>query len=59
MQTLVMSEGEQWIVNQLSDVALALRSGTAGQPVMTTQKAVRRFATRELGKAKGIAALED
>lgn len=59
MQTLIMSEGDLWVSNQVSDVALALRSGTAGQPVSNTQKAVRRFATKELGKAKSIAALED
>ncbi|EIM88281.1 uncharacterized protein STEHIDRAFT_110059 [Stereum hirsutum FP-91666 SS1] len=59
MQTLIMSEGDQWVVNQVADVSLALRSGTAGKPVSVAQKAVRRFATKELGKAKSIAALED
>lgn len=59
MQTLIMSEGDQWVVNQVTDVSLALRSGTAGKPVSVAQRAVRRFATKELGKAKSIAALED
>ena len=59
LQTLVMSEGERWVADQVNDVALALRAGTEGKPVHTAETAVRRFATRELGKAEAIAALED
>ncbi|KAJ8698235.1 hypothetical protein PTI98_004968 [Pleurotus ostreatus] len=59
MQTLIMSEGERWVRDQASNVSLALRAGTAGKPVETASAAVRRFTTKELGKASLIAALED
>ncbi|KAJ8502434.1 hypothetical protein ONZ45_g11765 [Pleurotus djamor] len=59
MQTLVMSEGEKWVRDQTANVSLALRAGTAGKPVNTASSAVRRFATKELGRADLIAALED
>lgn len=59
LQTLVMSEGEKWILAQISNVGTALRAGTSGQPVQTAQNAVRSFATKELGKAHAIATLED
>jgi hypothetical protein len=54
-----MSEGDKWVWAQVSNVSLALRAGTAGQPVQTAQAAIRKFATRELGKAEIIASLED
>ncbi|TDL29355.1 hypothetical protein BD410DRAFT_779753 [Rickenella mellea] len=59
MQTLIMSEGERWVQGQASNVSLALRAGTEGKPVHTAETAVRRFATKELGKAESIASLED
>ncbi|KIJ20172.1 hypothetical protein PAXINDRAFT_96426 [Paxillus involutus ATCC 200175] len=59
LQTLVMSEGDKWIRSQVSNVSLALRSGTIGKPVSTAAAAVRKFATKELSKADAIAALED
>jgi len=59
LQTLIMSEGDKWVQGQVSSIALALRSGTQGKPVSTAETAVRSFATRELGKARSIAALED
>lgn len=59
MQTLIMSEGEKWVSGQANNTALALRAGTAGKPVHTAEQAVRHFATKELGKADLIAALED
>ncbi|KAI5124842.1 hypothetical protein M0805_007276 [Coniferiporia weirii] len=59
MQTLIMSEGEKWVSNQTHNVALALRAGTEGRPVHAAENAVRSFATKELGKADLIAALED
>ncbi|TFK55752.1 hypothetical protein OE88DRAFT_1652206 [Heliocybe sulcata] len=59
LQTLVMSEGDRWVYSQVSSVATALRAGTAEKPVSTAESAVRNFATRELGKAEAIAALED
>lgn len=59
LQTLIMSEGEKWVQSQTSNVSLALRAGTEGKPVETATKAVRKFATKELGKADLIATLED
>jgi Flp pilus assembly protein CpaB len=54
-----MSEGEKWVANQTADIALALRAGAESKPVHTADMAVRRFATKELGKAHAIATLED
>nr|GAT54022.1 predicted protein [Mycena chlorophos] len=59
LQTLIMSQGEAWVMGQATNVALALRAGTEGQPVKTADAAVRKFATRELGKADLIASLAD
>ena len=59
LQTLVMSEGDRWLGNQVNKVSLALRAGTEGKPVETAGDCVRSFATKELGKAQAIAALED
>jgi hypothetical protein len=54
-----MSEGDKWVMAQASNISLALRAGTAGKPVHAAGSAVRSFATKELGKAAAIAALED
>lgn len=59
MQTLIMSEGERWVNDQTHNVSLALRAGPEGKPVHTAEAIVRKFATRELGKAELIASLED
>ncbi|KAG8827202.1 hypothetical protein FRC17_007951 [Serendipita sp. 399] len=60
LQTLIMSEGERWVLNQISEISLALRaSPEEGKPVEAAELAVRAFTTRELGKAAAIAALED
>ncbi|KAG6857351.1 hypothetical protein H0H87_005654 [Tephrocybe sp. NHM501043] len=59
LQTLIMSEGDKWVWAQVSTISLALNAGTAGEPVKTAESAVRRFATKELGKADLIATLED
>ncbi|KAJ7068185.1 hypothetical protein C8F01DRAFT_1117211 [Mycena amicta] len=59
LQTLIMSQGEPWVYGQAANIALALRAGTEGQPVKTADAAVRKFATRELGKADLIATLAD
>jgi hypothetical protein len=58
-QALIMSEGDKWVSGQVASVSVALRAGTAGQPVQTADAAVRRFATKELGRAELIASLED
>ena len=61
LQTLVMSEGDRWLVAQIQQVALAFRAKEEeSRPVQVADEAVRKFATRELGKAKGlIAAVDD
>lgn len=60
LQTLIMSEGDRWLSNQIFQVSLALRAEPReGKPATTAGEAVRSFATRELGKAKAIAALDD
>ncbi len=59
MQTLVMSEGDKWVIAQASTVARALNSGNEGKPVQVAGEAVRKFTTKELGKAGLIASLED
>ncbi|KAJ7699998.1 hypothetical protein B0H17DRAFT_1158033 [Mycena rosella] len=59
LQTLIMSQGESWVRGQSENVSLALRSGTEAKPVQTADSAVRKFATRELGKADLIATLAD
>lgn len=59
MQTLIMSEGDKWVWAQVSTVSRALNSGMEGKPVHLAGASVRRFATKELGKADLIASLED
>ncbi|KAJ7744528.1 hypothetical protein DFH07DRAFT_834634 [Mycena maculata] len=59
LQTLIMSQGEVWVMGQAGNIGLALRAGTEGHPVQTADAAVRKFATRELGKADLIASLAD
>ncbi|KAF8165428.1 hypothetical protein B0H34DRAFT_689148 [Crassisporium funariophilum] len=59
MQTLIMSEGDKWVWAQVSTVSRALSAGTEGQPVQVAGAAVRKFATKELGRAELIASLED
>ncbi|KAF9780239.1 hypothetical protein BJ322DRAFT_1085391 [Thelephora terrestris] len=59
MQTLIMSEGEKWVQDQTVAIAIALRSGTEGKPVTSAEMSIRKFATRELGRANYISALED
>ncbi|KAJ7129774.1 hypothetical protein C8R44DRAFT_908697 [Mycena epipterygia] len=59
LQTLIMSQGDTWVLGQAGNIGLALRAGTEGHPVQTADSAVRKFATRELGKADLIATLAD
>jgi len=59
LQTLVMSEGDKWVLGQVTTISHAMDAGPAGKPVNAADAAVRRFATRELGKAHLIATLED
>ncbi len=54
-----MSEGDKWVLNVVANITIALRSGTSGEPVKAADSAVRKFATRELGRAELIASLED
>ena len=59
MQTLIMSEGDKWVWAQVSMVSRELNAGPEGKPVTMAGAAVRRFTTKELGKADMIASLED
>ncbi|KAH9966128.1 hypothetical protein BC827DRAFT_1265183 [Russula dissimulans] len=59
MQTLVMSEGDDWIQEQMKLVATALRQGPSACPVEIARTSVKRVATHALGKAPLIADLED
>ncbi|KAH6914992.1 hypothetical protein BKA70DRAFT_1257647 [Coprinopsis sp. MPI-PUGE-AT-0042] len=59
MQTLIMSEGDKWVWAQVSLVARALNGTADGKPVQLTDAAIRKFTTRELGKASLIASVED
>lgn len=59
LQTLIMSEGDKWVFAQVSTVSRALNSGSESKPVQVAGEAVRKFVTRELGKAGLIASLED
>ncbi|KAI0269162.1 hypothetical protein BC834DRAFT_967815 [Gloeopeniophorella convolvens] len=59
LQTLVMSEGDTWIQEQVKVVGIALRQGPSGRPVEVSRSAVRSVATHALGKAPLIADIED
>ncbi|GJE84690.1 hypothetical protein PsYK624_007660 [Phanerochaete sordida] len=59
LQTLIMSEGDKWVESQVVTIAGLLREGNAGKPVENAGNTVRKFATKQLGKADIIAALED
>jgi len=59
MQTLVMSEGDKWLWASVSLVARALGGPPEAKPVQTADAAIRKFTTKELGKASLIASVED
>jgi hypothetical protein len=59
LQTLVMSEGDTWIREQVKLVGTALRRGPSARPVEVARSSVKRVATRALGRAPLIADLED
>ncbi|KAI0347066.1 hypothetical protein BDW22DRAFT_1351411 [Trametopsis cervina] len=59
LQTLIMSEGDKWVSQQAVTIAGLLREGNEAKPVNNAQSTVRRFATKQLGRADAIAALED
>jgi len=59
LQTLVMSEGDTWIREQVKLVGTALRRGPSAHPVEVARSSVKRVATRALGRAPLIADLED
>jgi len=58
-QTLVMSEGDTWVQEQVRLVRTALRQGPSARPVEVARTSVKRVATHALGKAPLIADLED
>ncbi|KAI0091961.1 hypothetical protein BDY19DRAFT_927701 [Irpex rosettiformis] len=59
LQTLIMSEGDKWVSQQAATISGLLREGNKSKPVSNAQSTVKRFATKQLGKADAIAALED
>ncbi|KAI0698925.1 hypothetical protein BC835DRAFT_1333432 [Cytidiella melzeri] len=59
LQTLVMSEGDKWVSQQAATIGGLLREGSEGKPVTNAQSTVKRFATKQLGRADAIATLED
>ena len=59
LQTLIMSEGDIWICTQVGTVSLALNLRHEDKPVQVAGQAVRKFATKELGKAELIPSVED
>ncbi|KAI0035665.1 hypothetical protein K488DRAFT_42801, partial [Vararia minispora EC-137] len=62
LQTLVMSEGEKWVNEQVSSIAAALRAPSSLRPVEMARQAVRGFATKQLKqlpKGQSIASLDD
>jgi hypothetical protein len=59
LQTLVMSEGDSWIQEQVKLVGTALRQGPSACPVEVARTSVKRVATHALGKAPLIADIED
>ena len=59
LQTLVMSEGDIWIQEQVKVVGTALRQGPSARPVEVSRSSIKRVATHALGKAPLIADLED
>jgi hypothetical protein len=59
LQTLVMSEGDVWIQEQVKVVGTALRQGPSARPVEVSRTTIKRVATHALGKAPLIADLED
>jgi hypothetical protein len=58
LQTLVMSEGDIWIQEQVKLIGTALRQGPSARPVEVSRTS-KCVATHALGKAPLIANLED
>ncbi|KAK4056655.1 hypothetical protein OIO90_002207 [Microbotryomycetes sp. JL221] len=48
LQTIIMSEGDRWIQSASHTVALALRQGSQGRPVTTSESLVNKWVGREL-----------
>ncbi len=59
LQTLVMSEGDQWVTRTVASVAYALRDPINGRPIETAEDAIRGYAKTNLGKVKVNAALDE
>ncbi|KAJ3490321.1 hypothetical protein NLI96_g1541 [Meripilus lineatus] len=59
LQTLVMSEGDQWVRSTVASVAYALRDSINGRPIETAETAIRGYAKTNLGKVKVNAALDE
>lgn len=59
LQTLIMSEGDKWVSAQAAGIAGILRERNVGKPVQNAENTVKKFATKQLGKAEAIATLDD
>lgn len=59
LQVYIMSKGQQWLSGTITQVSIALRCTTPGEPVALAGQAVRRYAGRTVKKDEIIAALED
>jgi hypothetical protein len=59
LQVLIMSDGDQFIHKAAGDLTLAWRQGPPSKPVALAGQLVRKFMTKELQNAEGIAAVED
>lgn len=54
-----MSEGDQWVMDNIGVVRRALKAGPSGKPVSTARTVVRQFASGALKKDDSIPAVED
>ncbi|GAA5822165.1 hypothetical protein JCM10212_002975 [Sporobolomyces blumeae] len=56
LQTIVMSEGNRWLVSSAQTLSLAFRSGPAAKPVSTAVSIMTKWVSREL-QAQQVAAV--
>ncbi|KAF7341715.1 hypothetical protein MSAN_02069900 [Mycena sanguinolenta] len=59
LQVYIMSKGQQWLSDTITQTAIALRGSVPGEPVALAGNAVRKYAGRMLKKDEIIATLED
>ncbi|KAJ7722382.1 hypothetical protein B0H16DRAFT_1600516 [Mycena metata] len=59
LQVYIMSKGQQWLADMVSQISIALRSTTPGEPVALAGHGFRQYAGKMLKQDEIIAALED